>query len=161
MLKTGVICEEETGYILHKNDLISITPRRYSVVGHFSRQFPELHGFFNRRKAIHYTEPSSKQLRGEMYPSAHRSGYAALLLDGLIIQTGLRLLLAPLWISYSLRSTVVAYVVISAFLLNFSTVLWLTTSNRPIEIVAATAAYAAVLVALTESEHIAYGESPN
>ena len=160
-MQTDIICKEETGYAHNKNDLISISPKRYSPLERYSRGDPLLRRYLNRRKLLQYTEPGSQQLRGEMYPSAHRSGYAALFLEGFIIMAGLFLLLAPLWISYALRSTLVAYVVISAFLSAFSTILWFTTSNRPIEIVAAAAAYAAVLVALTESEHIAYGEKPN
>lgn len=65
---------------------------------------------------------------------------------GSIIIAGVAMLLAPLWwLEYVSRSNG-RLGIITGFLVVFATVMGISTSNKPFEVVATTAAYAAVLM---------------
>jgi hypothetical protein len=63
-----------------------------------------------------------------------------------IIITGLIMLLAPMWWLESTSASKVRLGIITGFICAFISIMSMATNNRPFEVVAATAAYAAVLM---------------
>lgn len=63
-----------------------------------------------------------------------------------IIATGLIMLLAPMWWLEFVSDSVTRLKIITGFLCVFISIMTIATINRPFEVVAATAAYAAVLM---------------
>lgn len=139
--ENNVISEEEIGYLKHTEDLISVankdkTPlRRMIDSSHRLRTLPIW------KSAMTVSPPrGSEQV---LYFSDKRIDTFA---SGVIVIVGLTMLLTPVWILQALDSLLWKLVVISIFVFIFLVTMSFTMVAKPFEALAATAAYAAVLM---------------
>jgi hypothetical protein len=138
--KRGGIKEEETEFAARKNDLISINP-------HISSPFARM--LRGSRKLR-----SSRLVRAKPDPEIGPSAYTLYASDDalanlntiLIVTLGLGMLLGPMWWLEGVSSSKQRLGIITGFLALFMVVMSLATAHRPFEVIAASAAYAAVLV---------------
>ncbi|KAF2622058.1 hypothetical protein BU25DRAFT_443440 [Macroventuria anomochaeta] len=145
-LDREVIDLRELEFAKHRHDLISISSRERPPLGEWleSCQKLQLSKVF-REKAQNGKHVVSAATQ---YTSNARF---ELLTKGLIITGGLVMLLAPIWWLAFVSDTKKRLGIITAFVCIFISVM-ATATNKPFEAVAATAAYAAVLMVFMQVE---------
>ena len=140
----GAIAEAETmSYTTpkHASDLISISSRVRPPLGQWleSSTTFQLSSLFRAKRVEgkHVEEPTTKYSSNEKFEK---------LTNRSIIIGGLIMLLTPLWLLECYTDSQVRLGIITAFVVVFMWVMSTATINRPFEVVAASAAYAAVLM---------------
>ncbi|KAF3035985.1 hypothetical protein E8E11_004983 [Didymella keratinophila] len=76
-MKAGMICNRETGFAENKNDLISISPKRYSSAEAIMRSNQRIGKLFLRFRPTRrhtWVEPMSSRSRGEIFPPSELTG---------------------------------------------------------------------------------------
>lgn len=138
------IAEPETrSYIEQKYapDLISISSRVRTPLGQWLESFTKLHvsSWFQeeRIEGKHVEAPTTKYSSNAKFEK---------LTNRSIIFGGLAMLLIPLWLLDHYTDSKVRLGIITAFMVAFMCIMSTATINRPFEVVASTAAYAAVLM---------------
>ncbi|PSN59502.1 hypothetical protein BS50DRAFT_229186 [Corynespora cassiicola Philippines] len=147
-LKRGAISPEETTFIRdHKSDLVSINSRVRPPVGQWLEARRLLHNWsFFRKKYIsglHIKSSSTSYSNNDRFDMVTNMS---------IIFLGLAMLLAPLWLLEQAASSSGKLKTITVFIVVFVIMGALGTVNKPFEVVAATAAYAAVLMVFMQIE---------
>ncbi|KAF1837463.1 hypothetical protein BDW02DRAFT_565938 [Decorospora gaudefroyi] len=146
-LARRAITKEETDFVNHKSDLITINSRSRPPLGQWLETCQNLH-LWKLFKAKH--------LDGLHVPSAataYSSDEAFERFTTLgIIFVGLIMLLAPMWWLECVPDSKARLGVITGFVCVFMLAMTTATINRPFEVVAATAAYAAVLMVFMQIE---------
>jgi hypothetical protein len=138
-LKRKAINTDEAQFIEKKGDLIAINTR-----------IP-LGRWLEKTKSLHL----SKAFRAKLVPDRHVKSDTTVyssdekferVTTSSIIITGLIMLLVPMWWLECTNTSTVRLGIITGFICAFISIMSMATSNRPFEVVAATAAYAAVLM---------------
>ncbi|KAF9699563.1 hypothetical protein EKO04_002654 [Ascochyta lentis] len=141
-----VIDEKECEFVTHTHDLISINSRERPPLGEWLESCQKLQKFKPFR---------AKHQDGKHVPSAATQYYSNAKFERLtksaIIGGGLVMLLAPVWWLAFVSDINVRLGIITGFLCLFISVM-ATATNKPFETVAATAAYAAVLMVFMQIE---------
>jgi hypothetical protein len=140
---TATINEDEASFLDHTSDLIAIVPRTRPPLSRWLGHCKEMLRFLKHR----FLSWHVNKLPG-VDPIATRSKQSELrsFTNFGIILVGLVMLLAPIWwLEYILDSRQ-RLGIITGFICGFTLLLTLGTVSRPFEVVAATAAYAAVLM---------------
>ncbi|KAL1604125.1 hypothetical protein SLS60_005718 [Paraconiothyrium brasiliense] len=140
-LDRGAIAPHETSFIEHSEDLTSINQRTRPPLGRWLESFQQLHRsrFFRDKYANNDRQASS----ATVYSSNSRFD---LITNTSITLGGLIMLLAPLWWLESVDKDAKKLGIMTGFICVFVGLMSTATVNRPGEVVAATAAYAAVLM---------------
>ena len=116
-----------------------------------SRSRPPLGQWIEACRGLHLW----KLFRAKVVPGVHVEAETTVyssdraferLTTGSIIVAGVTMLLAPLWWLDYVSTSERRLGIITGFLVVFAAVMGISTSNRPFEVVATTAAYAAVLM---------------
>ena len=140
-LDRGAINDDEAEFANHASDLISINSRNHAPLGQWLEACRKLHLW--------------KIFRAKEIPDLHVKSAATVyssnqMFDGFtttsIILMGLAMLLAPMWWLECVSASKTRLKIISGFIVAFIAIMWTATIHRPFEVVAATAAYAAVLM---------------
>jgi hypothetical protein len=140
-LQRGAIAETEAEFATHCSDLISINSRNSAPLGQWLEACRKLHlwRIFRAKNVpdLHIKSPAT------VYSSNQK-------FDGLtttsIIFMGLVMLLAPMWWLEFVSGSESRLKIITGFICVFIVVMSTATIHRPFEVVASTAAYAAVLM---------------
>jgi len=140
-LKRGAITASETRFVKHKSDLISINERVRPPLGRWLEACRSLHTW--RIFKAKFVEDLHVQSDATSYSSDHAFESFTTLS---IIALGLSMLLAPLWWMQNVPNNNDRLGIITGFVILFTLLGTGATINRPFEVVAATAAYAAVLM---------------
>ncbi|OAK93539.1 hypothetical protein IQ06DRAFT_321576 [Phaeosphaeriaceae sp. SRC1lsM3a] len=140
-LERKAITKNEAAFIQKKGDLITINSRSLPPLGQWIEACQRLHLW--------------KMFRAKFVPDVHvKSAMTVYSSDekfdrvttGSIIVIGLLMLLAPMWWLEFTSTSIVRLGIITGFVCAFISIMSMSTTNRPFEVVAATAAYAAVLM---------------
>jgi uncharacterized membrane protein len=140
-MQRGAIDVREAEFATHKSDLISINSRSSAPLGQWLEACRKLHlwRIFRAKEVpdLHITSPAT------VYSSNQK-------FDGLttasIIFMGLVMLLAPMWWLEYVSESENRLKIITGFICVFIVIMSTATIHRPFEVVASTAAYAAVLM---------------
>ncbi|KAF2019875.1 hypothetical protein BU24DRAFT_128329 [Aaosphaeria arxii CBS 175.79] len=140
-LKRKAVAEPERKFANHKADLISINPHPSTPLGKLLERTRLIR---LSRMVESKADPSYQSNSG----NTHYSSDAALdnLSTGSIIILGLCMLLGPMWWLEFVSNSIIRLTIITVFLACFMGSMALATVNRPFEVVASSAAYAAVLM---------------
>jgi hypothetical protein len=140
-LKHGAISQSERTFVNKASDLIAINSRIRPPLGQWIEACQSLHLWkVFRAKAVTGLHVESEKT---VYSSDSKfEGFTTIC----IIATGLLMLLAPMWWLEYVSDSVTRLKIITGFLCVFISIMTIATINRPFEVVAATAAYAAVLI---------------
>ncbi|KAK7191935.1 hypothetical protein DPSP01_013342 [Paraphaeosphaeria sporulosa] len=140
-LDRGAIDPEESSFLRHTDDLTSIHHRTLPPLGRWLESFAQLHrsSFFRAKHGNDAVQKSS----GTTISSNSRFD---LVTNTSIIFGGLVMLLAPLWWLEYVNDSAKKLAVMTGFICVFVALGSVATVNRPAEVVAAAAAYAAVLM---------------
>lgn len=122
-------------------DLISISSRTRTPLGRWLESFQSLH----LSKLFSATFVDGKHVKSSTITYSSDSKFETLT-NRSIIAGGLVMLLVPLWLLECFSGSKVRLGIITAFVVAFMLVMMTATINRPFEVVAASAAYAAVLM---------------
>jgi hypothetical protein len=140
-LKRGAITEDETHFANHKSDLISIHARSRPPLGRWLEACQKLQDLkiFKAKsiKGLHIESDTTSYSSDKMFERFTTLG---------IIFTGLVMLLAPMWWLECVEDRRSRLKIITGFVIVFILAMTTATINKPFEVVAATAAYAAVLM---------------
>jgi hypothetical protein len=140
-LKRGAITKDEAEFAAHESDLISIHASSRPPLGRWLEACQRLWNWkIFRAKTIkgHHTESATTTYSNDkMLERVTTLG---------IIFTGLAMLLGPMWWLECVADSKQRLGIITGFICGFTVILTLGTLSRPFEVVAATAAYAAVLM---------------
>jgi hypothetical protein len=128
----------ETKYLQHSNDLMTMSREHKSPIMRLCESSSLLRFLFRSRgkaarKTDQYTEKSS---------SAMMKWFS----DSIVIIIGLLMLFGPLWWLNWVNNDVKRLAIITSFVAIFALSLRIVSEGRPFEVLAATAAYAAVLM---------------
>ncbi|CZR63284.1 uncharacterized protein PAC_13181 [Phialocephala subalpina] len=138
----GAILDEEQAYLTHEDDLMAIRPQEKGSLRRFIGRFAlaRRHGFFRRNPdgTENFQDPETHYLA--------RLDRIDKLVSGIILLAGLLMLVVPLWILEFVTDEVVRLGVITTFVVLFLVVVVTISGAKPYESLAATAAYAAVLI---------------
>jgi hypothetical protein len=140
-LAREAIDKKEHAYIDETGDLMSINHRTRSILGRLIESSPAVHQMWPFRKKHGSNGQESSDTT--MYSSNSRFD---LLMNLGTIGGGLVMLLAPLWWLNYISSNTSKLAVITGFICLFTVSMLITIPNKSFEVVAATAAYAAVLM---------------
>lgn len=140
-LDRGAVAAEESSFIDHTDDLTSIHHRTRPPLGRWLESFQQLHRI-RLFRAKHENE-SLEKASGTIISSNSRFDFIT---NTSIILGGLVMLLAPLWWLEYIHNSEKKLAVMTGFICLFVGLMSTATVNRPGEVVAATAAYAAVLM---------------
>ncbi|KAF1969059.1 hypothetical protein BU23DRAFT_591869 [Bimuria novae-zelandiae CBS 107.79] len=139
--KRGAIDKIEQYHLNHEGDLISINHRTRPPLGRFLESFQKLHRlpFFRAKhvRGVHQTSPATAYSSNSRFDTITNLG---------IIGGGLVMLLVPLWWLDYVNDSTKKLGVMTGFIFVFVGLMSTATVNKPFEVVAATAAYAAVLM---------------
>ncbi|KAH7087193.1 hypothetical protein FB567DRAFT_602803 [Paraphoma chrysanthemicola] len=140
-LKRKAINPKEAAFIQQEGDLIAINSRSRPPLGQWVEACQSLHLWkLFRAKFVPGLHVDSK---ATVYSSDSKfEGFTTVS----IIATGLIMLLAPMWWLECISESENRLKIITGFICVFITIMSMATINRPFEVVAATAAYAAVLM---------------
>jgi hypothetical protein len=140
-LGRGAITADEATFIQKRGDLISIHSRSRPPLGRWLEACKSLHlwKLFRAKLVpdVHVTTKTTVYSSDEKFESFTTSS---------IITIGLVMLLAPMWWLEFTSTSTVRLGIITGFICAFISIMSMATTNRPFEVVAATAAYAAVLM---------------
>lgn len=143
------IDQDETCFIQSEGDLIALVPKQRSLLRHGLEQIPSIRNLFrvrHRADRIQSTTTSYASDRGmDLWTSVF------------IVVVGLAMLLGPMWALQLTNGAHKKLTIISVFVIVLSTLMFGSTASatRGFEVLAATAAYAAVLaVFLQINNHI-------
>lgn len=140
-LHRGAIIEDEANFAKHRSDLISINSRSRTPLGRWLEGCRKLHHWkiFREKEVpdLHVKSASTVYSSNQKFDR---------LTSRTIIVLGLVMLLAPMWWLEFVSASETRLKIITGFLCVFITIMSTATVNRPFEVVAATAAYAAVLM---------------
>ncbi|KAF2026143.1 hypothetical protein EK21DRAFT_92684 [Setomelanomma holmii] len=140
-LDRGAIVEEEADFANHASDLISINARTRTPLGRWLEgcRKPHLWRIFREkdRPGLHVKAASTVYSSNQKFDR---------LTSRTIIVLGLVMLLAPMWWLEFVSSSNIRLGIITGFLCVFISIMSTATINQPFQVVAATAAYAAVLM---------------
>jgi hypothetical protein len=140
-LKRGAITASETGFVTHKSDLISINERVRPPLGRWLEACRILRTWriFKAKfvEGLHVKADATSYSSDQTFESVTSIG---------IIVLGLSMLLAPLWWLEDVSDSKDRLKIITGFVILFISLMTVATINRPFEVVASTAAYAAVLM---------------
>jgi hypothetical protein len=140
-LLRGAIAAEESSFIEHTDDLTSIHHRTRPPLGRWLESFQQLHR--SRLFQSKHGNEAYKTSSATTYSSNSRFDFFT---NTSIILGGLVMLLSPLWWLEYVNDNEKKLAVITGFICVFVGLMSVATVNRPGEVVAATAAYAAVLM---------------
>ncbi|KAF2441987.1 hypothetical protein P171DRAFT_522900 [Karstenula rhodostoma CBS 690.94] len=140
-LARGAVAPEESSFIDHTSDLTSIHHRTQPPLGRWLESFGRLHRsrLFRAKRGNDADEKAS----GTTISSNSRFDFIT---NTSIILGGLVMLLAPLWWLEYVNDSEKKLAVMTGFICVFVGLMSTATVNRPGEVVAATAAYTAVLM---------------
>ncbi|KAH7379172.1 hypothetical protein DE146DRAFT_306481 [Phaeosphaeria sp. MPI-PUGE-AT-0046c] len=140
-LERKAINKDEATFIQKKGDLISINSRSRPPLGQWIETCQSLHlwKIFRAKlvPGVHVKSATTVYSSDEKFESFTTTS---------IIVIGLVMLLAPMWWLEFTSTSTVRLGIITGFLCAFISIMSMATTNRPFEVVAATAAYAAVLM---------------
>ncbi|CAE7202766.1 hypothetical protein CFE70_008503 [Pyrenophora teres f. teres 0-1] len=140
-LERGAITASEKDFVKHKSDLISINERVRPPLGRWLEACRILHTWrifkAKFREDLHVRSDATSYSSDETFESFTSLG---------IIILGLAMLLAPLWWLERVKDSQDRLKIITGFVTLFISLMTGATINRPFEVVASTAAYAAVLM---------------
>jgi hypothetical protein len=140
-LDRGAIVKTEAEFATHASDLISINSRSRAPLGQWLEACRKLHlwRIFRAKDVpdLHIKSAATVYSSNQMFDT---------LTTGAIILMGLVMLLAPLWWLEKVSSSETRLKIITGFIIVFMVAMSTATVNRPFEVVASTAAYAAVLM---------------
>jgi hypothetical protein len=140
-LKQGAITKDEAKFIEKSGDLIAINTRSRPPLGRWIETCQSLQLW--------------KMFRAQLIPGHHVPSNTTVYSSDekferftttSIILTGLIMLLAPMWWLEFTSASEVRLGIITGFIVAFMSIMSVATETRPFEVVAATAAYAAVLM---------------
>ncbi|KAF1952759.1 hypothetical protein CC80DRAFT_596370 [Byssothecium circinans] len=145
-LKRKTIASEETAFIEHTHDLITINHRVLSPLNRFLESFTRLHA-----SRLFRTRPPPTLPLHRSPASSHATIYSSnarfeIFSKATIVVSGLVMLPAPMWWLEYVSGSEARLKIITGFVVVFIGVMSLAVVGRPFEVVAATAAYAAVLM---------------
>jgi hypothetical protein len=140
-LDRRAIDEKEADFATHASDLISINSRSRAPLGQWLEACRKLHlwRIFRAKDVpdLHIKSAATVYSSNQTFDSLTTTS---------IIFMGLAMLLAPLWWLEYVSSSEARLKIITGFICVFIVVMSTATVNRPFEVVASTAAYAAVLM---------------
>ncbi|MCJ1249376.1 hypothetical protein MMC30_006599 [Trapelia coarctata] len=134
------ILDSELQYVQSGDDLVYVLPKEKSPLRRIYNKAESLGLHWFRREptdAIGY-DPETTLLQEEERAEA--------VLSRVILLIGLLMLIGPLWILESVKTTIHSLAVITCFIVLFLFLVSFATAARPFESLAATAAYSAVLM---------------
>ncbi|KAF2132947.1 hypothetical protein P153DRAFT_309790, partial [Dothidotthia symphoricarpi CBS 119687] len=140
-LARDAIDPDEAAFIDHKSDLISINSRNRPPLGQWLEACSKLH-FFKLFKAKQLDDLHVQSASTTYSDNTKFEGFTNIS----IILIGLVMLLAPMWWLEYVSTSETRLKIITGFIVAFIAMMSTATINRPFEVVAATAAYAAVLM---------------
>ncbi|KAI0855869.1 hypothetical protein F4860DRAFT_529870 [Xylaria cubensis] len=138
----GAILKEETEFIQHHDDLISISTPKSTLRRWFEDRVVKhayIRGLF-RRKSLQLGAYDNTSIYTFSDDAVNTFGSVAVFITALVM------LITPLWILQSLGKLQMKLAVITVFVVAFIAFLTVTTPGRAFERLAATAGYSAVLV---------------
>jgi hypothetical protein len=138
---SGGITEKERSFAKHKQDLTSINPHKSSPLGRFLEATPLI-----RLSRLVRAKPDPESQVISSYTHYASDDALARLTTCSITLLGLGMLLGPMWWLECVSKSTTRLLIITLFLTLFTTLMSTATVNRPFEVVAASAAYAAVLM---------------
>jgi hypothetical protein len=146
-LDRGAIEAKEAEFATHASDMISINSRSRAPLGQWLEACRKLHlwKIFRSKHLpdLHIKSAATVYSSNQMFDSLTTTA---------IIFMGLIMLLAPLWWLEHVSSSETRLKIITGFICVFIVVMSTATVNRPFEVVASTAAYAAVLMVFMQIE---------
>ena len=140
-LARGGIAEKERKFISHRGDLISINSHTSSPLGRLLEATPLI-----RLSRLVRAKPDPESHVISSYTNYASDEALAMLTTVSIIVLGLCMLLGPMWWLEFVSDSKKRLLIITVFLTIFMGLMSTATVNRPFEVVAASAAYAAVLM---------------
>lgn len=146
-LHRDAIDPEEAQFASEKGDLISINYRTRLPMGRWLESFSKFR--FSRilrakpLEGVHVPSDATTYSNNETFER---------LTNATIIFVGLVMLLAPMWWLENVSNSETRLKIITGFVCIFIIMMTTATINRPFEVVAATAAYAAVLMVFMQIE---------
>ncbi|KAL5449657.1 hypothetical protein PMIN06_006782 [Paraphaeosphaeria minitans] len=147
-LARGAIAPEECSFLDHTDDLTSIHHRMRPPLGRWLESLSQLHR--NRLFRSKHCNNAQKRDSGTIISSNYRFDLCT---NTSIVIGGVSMLLAPLWCLMYVNANVKKLAIITAFIWLFVGLMSVATVNRPGEVVAATAAYAAVLMVFMQVDN--------
>ncbi|KAF2106729.1 hypothetical protein BDV96DRAFT_625796 [Lophiotrema nucula] len=140
-MRRGAITKAEGGFAQRSRDLMSINPKTVSPLGRLleSTRVVRLSRFFQAK-----ADPDSHIISDYVHYTSDEA--LAIFTTIAIIVLGLVMLLGPLWWLEFVANSKIRLGIITGFLAVFMGLMSLATNNRPFEVVASSAAYAAVLM---------------
>jgi hypothetical protein len=145
---TRPIHEEEAAFASRKADLISINPTSVSPL---VRLLEAVFGTLGRCVIRAKVDEEAQILNdGASYSS---DSALTRLATGTIISLGLVMLLSPMWWLEFVENSVYRLAIITGFLALFMIMMSAATVQKPFEVVAASAAYGAVLMVFMQIQH--------
>ncbi|KAK0644301.1 hypothetical protein B0T16DRAFT_460373 [Cercophora newfieldiana] len=136
----GAICEEEQEFASHKDDLVAVLNRPKTPLRQLIEKFMPLLDtrlFRSAPREQHVSSPTTVYLSNKRLDAV---------VFGVVITLGLLLLLGPMWTLHFVVDGVKRLGIITGFIFLFTALLSSATIAKPFEVLAATAAYAAVLM---------------
>jgi hypothetical protein len=145
---TGAIDCDEASYLDHTSDLVAIVPKIRPPISRWIRYW---------KRKLRFDMFWAVYLRKQYGDSgdtarSKESEFNSFTNFGIIL-VGLAMLLAPIWWLEYVPDSVPRLRIITGFICGFSLILTLGTISRPFEVVAATAAYAAVLMVFMQIDN--------
>ncbi|OBT63849.1 hypothetical protein VE03_06580 [Pseudogymnoascus sp. 23342-1-I1] len=137
-----VIADEESDYLNHDQDLISIVAKEKTPL----RRFLERSRKFRIFRLWHHHPRAELPVYDKDMITYTSDKRIDKFISTLIVAVGSVMLIAPMWILNSLQNTVYKLAVITAFIFVLLGLLSSTTLAKPFETLAAVAAYSAVLM---------------
>ncbi|KAL8745122.1 MAG: hypothetical protein Q9190_002705 [Brigantiaea leucoxantha] len=143
------IHEREVKFLEKEGDLIPLVPRAKPPLRRFLDLFPPGWICCERKKLnqSHFNHPDNFESNTTVYAIESRIDK---IVTAITISLGLGMLIGPLWllqhVSAVQPNTRQRLIVITAFLIGFTIMMGIVTTARPFEVLAATAAYGAVLM---------------
>ncbi|KAK3356451.1 hypothetical protein B0T25DRAFT_536795 [Lasiosphaeria hispida] len=136
----GAICDEEQEFASHKHDLVAVLNRPKTPLRELIEKFMPLLDtrlFRSTPRDEHIKSPTTLYLSNKRLDAV---------VFGVVITFGLALLLGPMWTLQFVADGMKRLGIITGFILLFTGLLSSATIAKPFEVLAATAAYAAVLM---------------
>ncbi|KAK0615704.1 hypothetical protein B0T17DRAFT_510287 [Bombardia bombarda] len=152
----NAIKEEETAYLDHKDDLVYISERTDSFIGRRFRPGPSwattgaIRSRRHRRSRVADDDDTTAFVMDGTF--IHDAGKVEELYQWAFVILGFAMLISPLWILVFVTAQIPRLAIMTCFILAFLGLVSFVTTARPFETLAATAAYAAVLVVFLQAQ---------
>ena len=142
-LDRGAIDDEEAEFVTKTSDLMSINSVERLPIRRLLESWPQLRFSWLFREKLPPDAEVDVAAGTTTYASNER---LQRMTNGLIILVGLAMMLAPLWWCEYVENRETKLKIITGFVCAFIAMMMTATINKPFEVVAATAAYSAVLM---------------